>query len=323
MKLPRRTFLNLAAGAAALPALSRIAHAQAYPSRPVRIVVPYPAGVTPDIIARLVGQSLSERLGQPVVIENRPGASGNIGTEVVVRAPADGYTLVLASGPNAINAALYEKLNFDFIRDIAPIAFIGSVALVLVINPSFPAKTVPEFIAYAKTNPGRINMASAGSGTTVHLAGELFKVMTGVDFALVQYRVNPWPDVIGGQVQGIFGVITASQEYIKTGRVRALAVTSATRSEVLPHIPTMGEYVTGYEASTWYGFGAPKGTSTGIIEKLKKEIDAVVTEPNMKARLAGLGNQPMSLTSAEFGKFIADETEKWAKVIRAANVKPE
>jgi tripartite-type tricarboxylate transporter receptor subunit TctC len=323
MKLPRRNFLHLAAGAAALPAVSSIARAQGYPTRPVRIVVPYAAGSSPDIIARLIGQWLSERLGQQVIIENRPGAGGNIGTEVVVRAPADGYTLLLATGANATNAALYEKLNFDFIRDIAPVAALGGVALVMVINPSFPAKTVPEFIAYAKANPGKINMASLGSGTTVHLAAELFKIMTDIDFALVQYRGNAWTDIISGQVQGIFGVIPASQEYIKTGKVRALAVTGATRSEGLPHVPTMGEFVPGYEASTWYGVGAPKGTSTEIIEKLNKDINAVVIEPNMKARLVGFGLQPMSLTSAEFGKFIADQTDKWAKVIRAANIKPE
>jgi tripartite-type tricarboxylate transporter receptor subunit TctC len=323
MKLPRRQFLHLAAGAAALPALSGIAWPQAHPSRPVRIVVPYGAGLSPDIIARLVGQALSERLGQQVIIENRPGAGGNIGTEVVVRAPADGYTLLLETGANATNAALYEKLNFDFIRDIAPVAALGGTALVMAINPSFPAKTVPEFIAYAKANPGKINMASAGSGTTVHLAAELFKIMTGVDFALIQYRGTPWTDIISGQVQGTFGVIPASQEYIKTGKVRGLAVTGATRSEVLPHVPTMGEFVPGYEASTWYGVGAPKGTSTEVIEKLNKDINAVVTEPNMKTRLVGLGLQPMSLTSAEFGKFIADQTEKWARVIRAANIKAE
>jgi tripartite-type tricarboxylate transporter receptor subunit TctC len=259
-----------------------------------------------------------------VIIENRTGAGGNIGTEFVVRAPADGYTLLLATGANATNAALYERLNFDFIRDIAPVAALGGVALVMVINPSFPAKTVPDFVAYTHANPGKINMASAGSGTTVHLAAELFKIMTGVDFALVQYRgANPWTDIISGQVQGSFGVIPASQEYIKTGKVRALAVTGATRSEVLPHVPTMAEFVPGYEASTWYGVGAPKGTSTEIIEKLNKDINAVVTEPNMKARLVGLGLHPMPLTSAEFATFIADAIDKWAKVIRAANIKPE
>jgi tripartite-type tricarboxylate transporter receptor subunit TctC len=304
--------------------VSRNARAQGYPTRPVRIVVPYAAGTSPDIIARLVGQALSERLGQQVIIENRTGAGGNIGTEAVVRASPDGYTLLLTTGANATNAALYERLDFDFIRDIAPVAALGGVALVMVINPSFPAKTVPDFVAYAHANPGKINMASAGSGTLVHLAAELFKIMTGVDFALVQYRgANPWTDIISGQVQGYFPVIPVSLEYIKTGKVRGLAVTGATRSEVLPHVPTMAEFVPGYEASTWYGVGAPKGTSTEIIEKLNREINAVVAEPNMKARLAGLGLQPMSLTSTEFGKFIADEIEKWAKVIKAANIKPE
>jgi tripartite-type tricarboxylate transporter receptor subunit TctC len=321
MKLPRRKFLHLAAGAAALPVLSRIARAQAYPSRPVRIVIPYSAGTSPDIVTRLVGQALSERVGQQVIIENRPGF--NIGTEVVVRAPPDGYTLLLATGANATNTALYEKLNFDFIRDIAPVAIIANVALVMVITPSFPAKTVPEFVAYAKANPGKINMASPGNGTTVHLAGELFKVMTGVDFAHVHYRGNPWPDLIGGQVHGIFGVIPASQEYIKTGKMRALAVTSATGVEGLPHVPIMAEFVPGYEASTWYGVGAPKGTSTEIIEKLNNDINAVVAESGMKARLVGLGLQPLPMTPSDFGKFIVGQTEKWAKVIRAANIKPE
>jgi tripartite-type tricarboxylate transporter receptor subunit TctC len=323
MKLPRRKFLHLAAGAAALPVLSRIARAQAYPSRPVRIVIPYSAGTSPDIVTRLVGQALSERVGQQVIIENRPGFGGNIGTEVVVRAPPDGYTLLLATGANATNTALYEKLNFDFIRDIAPVAIIANVALVMVITPSFPAKTVPEFVAYAKANPGNINMASPGNGTTVHLAGELFKVMTGVDFAHVHYRGNPWPDLIGGQVHGIFGVIPASQEYIKTGKMRALAVTSATGVEGLPHVPIMAEFVPGYEASTWYGVGAPKGTSTEIIEKLNNDINAVVAESGMKARLVGLGLQPLPMTPSDFGKFIVGQTEKWAKVIRAANIKPE
>jgi tripartite-type tricarboxylate transporter receptor subunit TctC len=253
----------LASGRGRCRAASRLTHrvGASLPEPSSAYRRPYAAGLSPDIIARLVGQALSERLGQQVIIENRPGAGGNIGTEVVVRAPADGYTLLLATGANATNAALYEKLNFDFIRDIAPVAAIGGAALVMVINPSFPAKSVPEFVAYAHANPGKINMASAGSGTTVHLAAELFKIMTGVDFALIQYRVSPWTDIISGQVQGYFGVIPASQEYIKTGKVRALAVTGATRSEVLPQVPTMAEFVPGYEASTWWGVGAPKGTS--------------------------------------------------------------
>ena len=324
MKLPRRNFLHLAAGAAALPAASRFAWAQAYPTRSVRIFVGFPAGFTPDIVARLVGQRLSERIGQQFVIENRPGAAGNLATEAVVRAPPDGYTLLLANGANAISATIYEKLSFDFVRDIAPVASIGGAPIVMVTNPSFPAKTVPEFIAYAKANPGKINMAAAGAGaSTPFLAGELFKAMTGVEWVWVQYRGNYIPDLISGQVQASFNVIPAVLEYIRTGQLRALAVTSATHLEVLPDLPTVDEFVPGYEASTWYGVGAPKGTSKEIIEKLKKEVDAVVAKPNMKARLVGLGLQPMSLTSAEFGKFIADQTDKWAKVIKSAGIKPE
>jgi tripartite-type tricarboxylate transporter receptor subunit TctC len=325
MKLPhRRQFLHLAAGAAALPAVSRIAWAQAYPTRPVRIIVGLAAGSSPDIVARLIAQWLSERLGQQFVVENRPGAAGNLATEAVVRAPPDGYTLLLASGANAVSATLYEKLSFDFIRDIAPVASIGDAAIVMVTNLSFPAKTVPEFIAYAKANPGKINMATVGTGgSTPYLAGELFKGMTGVQWVWVQYRGEYMPDLISGQVQATFSVIPRSLEYIRTGKLRALAVTSATRLEVLPGVPTVDEFVPGYEAGSWYGVGAPKGTSTKIIEKLNKEIDAVVAEPNVKARLVGLGLQPMSLTPAEFGKFIADQTDKWAKVIRAANIKRE
>src|SRR5262245_54855181 len=325
MKLPhRRQFLHLAAGAAALPAVSRVAWAQAYPTRPVRIIVGFAAGSSPDIVARLTAQWLSERLGQQFVVENRPGAAGNLATEAVVRAPPDGYTLLLASGANALSATLYDKLSFDFIRDIAPVASIGDAAIVMVTNLSFPAKTVPEFIAYAKANPRKINMATVGGGaSTPYLAGELFKGMTGADWVWVQYRGDYMPDLISGQVQAAFSVIPRSLEYIRTGRLRALAVTSAKRLEVLPGIPTVDEFVSGYEAGSWYGVGAPKGTSMKIIEKLNKEIDVVVAEPNVKARLVDLGLQPMSLTSAEFGKFIAKETEKWAKVIRAANIKPE
>jgi tripartite-type tricarboxylate transporter receptor subunit TctC len=324
MKLPRRRFLHLAAGAAALPAPSRFAWGQAYPTRPVRIFVGFPAGFTPDIVARLMGQRLSERIGQQFVVENRPGAAGNLATEAVVRAPPDGYTLLLANGANAISATIYEKLSFDFVRDIAPVASIGGAPIVMVTNPSFPAKTVPEFIAYAKANPGKINMAAAGAGaSSPFLAGELFKAMTGVEWVWVQYRGDYMPDLISGQVQATFTVIPRSMDYIRTGQLRALAVTSATRLEVLPDLPTVDEFVPGYEAGSWFGVGAPKGTSTEIIEKLKKEIDAAVAEPNMKARLVGLGLQPMSLTSAEFGKFIADQTDKWGKVIKSAVMKPE
>jgi tripartite-type tricarboxylate transporter receptor subunit TctC len=324
MKLPRRTFLHLAADAAALPAVSRIARAQAYPSRPVRIIVGFGAGFSPDIVARLVGQRLSERLGQQFVVENRPGAAGNLATEAVVRAPPDGYTLLLANGANAISVTLYEKLSFDFIRDIAPVASIGGAAIVMVTNPSFRAKTVPEFIAYAKTNPGKINMATAGAGASMpYLAGELFKAMTGVEWVWVQYRGNYLPDLINGQVQAAFTMIPTSLEYIRTGKLRALAVTSATHLEVLPDLPTVDEFVPGYEAGSWYGIGAPKNTPTGIVDKLNNEINVALADPKMKSRLVGLGLQPMSLTSAEFGKFIADQTDKWAKVIRAANIKPE
>jgi tripartite-type tricarboxylate transporter receptor subunit TctC len=289
----------------------------------VRIIVGFPAGFTPDIVARLVGQRLSERLGQQVVVENRPGAGSNIGTEFVVRASPDGYTLLLATGSNAVSATLYEKLNFNFIRDIAPVASIGRGPFILVINPSFPAKTVPEFIAYAKANPGKINVASAGSGTTPHLAGELFKIRANIDWASVKYRASLMPDLLAGHVQASFIPIPTSLEYIKTGKLHALAVTGTTRIEVMPNIPALNEFVQGYEASSWYGVVAPASTSSEIIEKLRKDIDAAVADPNINARLIGLGVQPISLTSAEFGKFIADEIEKWGKVIRAANIKAE
>jgi len=323
MKLSRRRFLHLASGATAIPAMPRITNAQVYASRPVRIIAGFPAGSASDIIARLVGQQLSERFGQQFVIDNRPGAGSNIGAELVVRAPPDGYTLLLMTAANAINASLYENLNFNFIRDIAPIASIGGNPFVMVVNPSVPAKTVPEFIAYAKANPGKINMASFGKGSALHVFGELFKMMTGVDLVHVPYRSSFMPDLLGGQVQVAFTPIPLSIEYITDGKRRALAVTVATRLDVLPDIPAVDEFVPGYEASGWYGVGAPKNTSTEIIEKLNKEIDAVVADPDTKARLVGLGVPPKSMTSAEFGKFIANETEKWAKVIRVANIKPE
>ena len=323
MKLPRRRFLHLAAGAAALPAVARIAWAQAYPSRPVRIIVPFPAGQATDTIARLMGQSLLERLGQPFVIENRTGAGGNIGTESVVRATPDGYTLLLASLPNAMNATLYQKLNFNFIRDIAPVASIGGVPYLMVINPSVPARTVPEFIAYAKANPSKINMGSSGSGSVSHVFGERFKTMTGINLVHVPYRGGYVPDLLSGQVQVVFGTISSCIQYIRGGMLRALAVTTATRSDVLPDIPTLAEFVPGYEASQWYGVGAPKDTPTEVIDKLNNEINAVAADPLITARLAGLGVDPMSMTSAAFGKLIADEIEKWGKVIRAANIKAE
>jgi tripartite-type tricarboxylate transporter receptor subunit TctC len=325
VKLPRRNFLHLAAGAAVLPAILRIAWAQAYPARPVRIIVGFAAGGATDIIARLLGQWLSERLGQPFVIENRTGAATNIATEAVVRAAADGYTLLLVHSSNAMNATLYEKLNFNFIRDIAPAASIIVVPNVMVVHPSVPAKTVSEFIAYAKANPGKINFASGGIGGPSHLAGELFKAMAGVNLVHVPYRgggpaIN---DLLGGQVQVYFASTPASIEYIKAGTLRALAVASATRSEMLPDIPTVGEFVPGYEAPTWYGLGAPKNTPAEIVEKLNKEINAGLADPKLRARLADLGGDVLALSPADFGKLIAEETEKWGKVIRAANIKAE
>ena len=325
MKLPRRQFLHLAAGAAALPAVSRIARAQAYPARPVRMIVPFAAGGGTDITARVMGQWLSERLGQQFVIDNRPGGGTNIGTEAVVRAPADGYTLLLAGSPAAINATLYDKLNYNFLRDIAPVAGIIRQPFVMAVHPSVPAKTVPEFIAYAKANPGRINMASAGTGAGSHVTGELFKMMAGVDMVHVPYRgAGPaLTDLIAGQVQVYFATTVASIEYIRAGRLRALAVTTATRSDALPGIPTVDEFVPGYEASSWYGVGAPKATPAEIVEKLNEEINVGLADSKMKARLADLGGDVLALSPAEFGKLIADETEKWGKVIQAANIKPE
>jgi tripartite-type tricarboxylate transporter receptor subunit TctC len=323
VKLPRRRFLHLVAGAAALPVVPRSAWAQAYPARPVRWIVPFAAGITPDITARLIAQWLSERLGQRFIVENRPGAGGNIGTELVVRAPADGYTLLLVTVANAVNATLYYNLKFNFIRDLTPVASITRGPLVMEVNPSFPTKTVAEFIAYAKTNPGKINMASGGNGSPPHVAGELFKMMAGVDLVHVPYRGNPLPDLLGGQVQVFFGPISASIGYIRTDALRALAVTNAMRSTVLPDVPTVGEFVPGYEASSWYGVGVPKDTPAEIIDKLNKEINAALADPKLKARLADLGAEPTPMPPAEFGEFIAAETEKWGKVVRAANIKVE
>ena len=325
MKFPRRQFLQLAASAVALPVVSRVAGAQTYPSRPVRLIVCYPAGGANDTIGRLIGQWLSERLGQQVIIENRVGAAGNIGTEAVVRSPADGYTLLLAGSFNSINATLYDKLNFNFIRDIAPVAGILRSTFIMLVNPRFPANSVPEFIDYAKANPGKINMASAGSGNLSHVAGELFKAMTGVNMLHVPYRggAPAMTDLIGGQVQVYFSTISESIEYIRAGSLRALAVATATRSQVLPDIPTLGEFVPGYEASGWQGIGAPKNTPTDIIDKLNKDINACIADPKLKARLADLGSTPLAGSPADFGKFIADETEKWVKVIKFANIKAE
>ena len=325
MKLPRRQFLHLAVGAAALPSVSRVARAQAYPTRPVRIIVSFPAGSSGDIIARLMGQWLSERLGQPFVTENRPGAGANIGTEAVVRAPPDGYTLLLVASANAINATLYDKLDFNFIRDIAPVATIIRGPFVMVVNPSVPSRTVPEFIAYAKANPGKINFASVGNGTTPHVGGELFKMMTGVNMVHVPYRGLPpaLTDLIAGQVQMSFVAAVASIEYIRAGKLRALAVTTTTRSDVLPDLPTVGEFLPGFEASIWLGIGAPKNTPTEIVDRLNKEINAGLADPTIKARLTDLGSTTLTGSPSDFGKLIADETKKWAKVIRAANIKAQ
>jgi tripartite-type tricarboxylate transporter receptor subunit TctC len=325
MKLPRRRFLHLAAGAAALPAVSRFARAQAYPTRPVRIVVGFAPGGGVDITARLIGQWLSERLGQQFIIENRPGAGTNIATEAVVRAPADGYTLLLVNAANAVNATLYDNLSFNFVRDIAPVAGIMAASSVMVVHPSVPAKTVPEFIAYAKANPGKINMGSGGVGSPSHVAGELFKMMAGVGMVHVPYRgIAPaLTDLMAGQLQVYFGALTSSIEYIKAGRLRALAVTTAKRSAALPDLPTVDEFVPGYEASQWYGLGVAKNAPTEIIDRLNKEINVALADPNMKARLADLGGTALAGSPADFGKLIADETEKWAKVIKSVGIKAE
>jgi len=326
MKLPhRRQFLHLAAGAAVLPTLPRIALAQTYPTRPVRLIVTFAAGGSPDIIARLMGQWLSERLGQPIIVDNRPGAAGNIGTEIGVRAPPDGYTLLMALSVNAINASVYNNLSFNFMRDTAPVASIASTPLIMEVNPSVPAKTVPEFIAYAKANPGKISMASGGKGAPGHVAGELFKMMAGVDMVHVPYRGDALvlPDLISGQVQVYFGVMPASLGYIRAGKLRALAVTSATRQEALPDVPTVGEFLPGFEARGWYGIVVPKATPPEIVGKLNQEINAALADPNMKKRLTDLGVAVFAGSPADFGKFIADETEKWAKVVKFADVKAE
>jgi tripartite-type tricarboxylate transporter receptor subunit TctC len=324
MKLPRRRFLHLIASVAALPAFSHRALALDYPTRPVRIIVGFAAGNASDIIARLIAQSLSERLGLQFIVENRPGASGNTGAEVVARAAPDGYTLLMeVVTSNAINATLYPNLSFNFGRDIAPIASIGSGPYVMVVNPAVPARTIPEFIAYAKTNPGKINMASVGTGTGTHVAGEMFKLMAGVDLLHVPYRGSVMPDLLSGQVQVFFGPIAHLIEYIRTDKLRALGVTSATRQAMLPDIPTVGEFVPGYEASVWYGLGAPKNTSAEIIERLNQEINTALAEPKMKARLADLGDTAIPGSPADFGKLIAEDIEKWAKVIKFADIKPE
>jgi tripartite-type tricarboxylate transporter receptor subunit TctC len=325
MKLARRSFLQLAGGVTALPAVSRIACAETYPTRPVHLIVGFPPGGPGDILARLIAQSLSERLGRSFVVENRPGASNNIATEAVVRAPADGYTLLQITASNAISVTLYQNLNFDFVRDLVPIAGTARAPLVMEVNPSVPVKTVPEFIAYAKANPGKINYATPGNGTSGHLAAELFKMMAGINLVHVPYRggAPALTDLLGGQVQALFDPIPASLAYIRNGQLRALAVTTANRSPALPDVPTVAEFVPGYKVSNWWGICAPKNTPMQIVDKLNSEINAALADPKMKARFADLATEPMPMTAAEFKKFIADEAERWAKVIKFAGIKGE
>jgi tripartite-type tricarboxylate transporter receptor subunit TctC len=325
MKLPRRKFLHLAAGAAALPALPRVASALDYPTRPVHLLVGFAAGGPLDTSARLIGQWLSERLGQPFVIENRPGAGSNLATEIVARAPPDGYTLLEASAANAWNAALYDNLSFNFIRDIALVAGVRRAPGVMEVNPSVPVRTVPEFIAYAKANPGKINMATGGAGSAPHLYGELFKMMAAVDLVTVNYRGSApaLPDLIAGQVQVMFDVVISSIGHIRAGKLRPLGVTTTTRLEVLPDVPPISDFLPGYEASSWDGIGAPANTPLEIVGILNKQVNAALADPTFKARLADLGAEPFAGSPAEFGKFIVDYTEKWGKVIRAAGIKAE
>jgi tripartite-type tricarboxylate transporter receptor subunit TctC len=325
MKLPRRQFFKSAVLTAASPALSRIARGQTYPARPVHVLVGFPGGSSQDIVARIIGEWLSQRLGQPVVIDNRPGAGGNIAVETVVNAPADGHILLMTGPNNAVNATLYDNLKFNFLRDIEPVAGIMSVPLVMEVNLSVPARSVPEFIAYAKANPGRINMASAGNGTAVHVSGELFKMMTGVDMVHVPYRGTPlaMTDLLGGRVQVIFDNMPGSIGYIRAGKLRPLAVTTTTRSELLPDLPPLGDYVPGYEASAWYGVGAPRNTPAAIVERLNREINAALVDPAMQARLVDLGGTTRPGSPADLGRFMAAETEKWAKVVKFAGIKPE
>jgi tripartite-type tricarboxylate transporter receptor subunit TctC len=325
MRLPRRTLLALALGAATLPAMSRLARAQAYPSRPVRIVVGFAPGGPNDINARLIGQWLSERLGQQFIIDNRPGASGNIAMESVVKSPPDGYTLVMVATSSAANATLYDNLPFNFLRDIAPVGSISSTYYALVAHPSVPARTGAELLAFAKANPDKLNMASPGSGTGAHMASELFKMMTGLSMVHVPYRGSGpmLTDLLGGQVQLAFDTILSCIEHIRSGRLRAFGISTAMRSELLPSIPTVAEFVPGYEANTWFGVGAPKNTSPAIIDVLNREINAGLADPKVKARIADLGGAVLAGSPADFGKLIADDTEKWGKVIRAANIKPE
>jgi len=325
MKLPRRRFLQLAAGAAALPMMSRIARAQAYPSRPVHIIHGFAPNGGSDVIARLIGGWLSDRLGQPFVVESRPGNVTNLATEAVVRAPTDGYTLLLATSPNATNATLYPNLNFNFISDIAPIASVGRIASIMEVHPSLPATTVDEFIAYAKANPGKVGYASDGNGTTSHMSGELFKLMTGINLVHVSYQsaAPALADLIAGQVQAMFDPIVRSIESVRAGKLRPLAVTTSMRSSMLPDIPAVSDFLPGYESSAWFGFAAPKATPVEVVDKLNKDINAALADPTVKARLAELGVTVTAGSPADFGKFIADETEKWGKVVRFANIKTE
>jgi tripartite-type tricarboxylate transporter receptor subunit TctC len=323
MRHPRRSFLHLAVAAAALPAVSRFAYAQAYPARPVHIILGFPAGGSSDVIGRVLAESLSERLGQPFVLDNRPGAGSNIGTELVVRADPDGYTLLLTTSANAINASLYDNLNFNFVRDIAPVAGVFRVPNVMEVHPTVPARTVLEFIAYAKANPGKLNMASGGNGTTAHVSGELFKMMADVDIRHVPYRGSAPAliDLLAGQVQVMFDLMSTSIEHIRAGRLRALAITTAARSEALPEIPTVGEFVPGYEASTWNGVGVPRNTPPEIIDRLNTAINAALSDPQIKARLADLGATVLRGSSDQFGTLVTDDTQKWAKVIKFAGIK--
>jgi tripartite-type tricarboxylate transporter receptor subunit TctC len=325
MTIRRRQFLQMMGAAVAVPAVSQVANAQAYPARPVRLLIGYPPGGSADITARLIGQWLSERLGQQFIIESRPGAGTNIATEAVVHAAADGYTLLLVAPANSINKSLYEKLNHDFARDIAPVAGIIRFPNVIVVNPSVPVKTVPELIAYAKANPGKLNMASSGNGSTIHMSGELFKMMAGVNMVHVPYRGGALAltDLIAGQVQVMFDNIPTSAEFVKTGKLRGLAVTGSVRSDVLPDLPTVSDFLPGYEASAWYGLGAPKNTPVEIIDRLNKETNAILADPKSKARFAELGATPVPGSAADFGKLVADETEKWAKVVNFAGVKAD
>ena len=320
MTLPRRNFLHLAAGAVTLPLFPRLASAQAYPSRPVRMIVGFPAGNAPDIVARLMGQWLSDQLGQPIVIENRPGAASNIGMEAAVRAPPDGYTMMITVLTNVFNAALYTNLNFNFLSDVTHVAGIANAPYVVVVPPSFPAKTIPEFVAYAKANPGKINFASGGKGASSHIFAELFKITAGVDLVHVPYRSNYIPDLLTGQVHVLVAPIPQALELVRSGQLRALAVTTTKRLDALPDIPTVGESVPGYEAIGWYGLGVPKNTPPDIVRRLNEATNKSLADPKLKARLADLGVEPMPLTPAEFGKFVTTESDKWTKVIKAAGV---